>query len=346
MLKEQKLDALIAGNFGQQISDDLLYYLLLKKLELGLLYIPTRGKATLFAISFEVTQLKREYPELKILPYNESPDKLIKTVIASNKVKMGFRNSALPVEIKNLCSKIKGICFSTFYNDEKLFALKSPREIQLLREACRVTDRLFKELTNTWKQFKTESEAAQFLLKRMIDYGVEPSFPPIIASGAHAADPHYGYSKSPIQKGFCVIDMGVRYQGYCSDMTRSIYVGKPNEKELNLYAILANAQKQSIDAVCPGANIKQIDEQCRETLGRELNELFIHSLGHGLGTQVHEWPRVASNDIIAEEGMVITIEPGLYKKGAYGMRIEDDILVRKTGQEALSKSPRELLVIA
>lgn len=347
LLKQQKLAGLVVGNFGHQTADDLLYWLLLKKLELGLLYIPEHGTPTLYGISFEVNQLKKQYQGITIKPFNTKAETLLSEHIGTKTKKIGLRTAALPTAVYKKLQTVEHTVFEELQNEnEFLFAQKLPEEIERMKKAATMTDELFSELTKNWKHFTTEADVAHFLNTQMATHGVEPSFPPIVATGAHAANPHHGFSDTKIQKGFCVIDMGVRYEGYCSDMTRTIFVGTPNKKEVELYQKLKTIQQAAVDMCMPGTTVKIIDHACREQLGPKLDKEFIHSLGHGLGTQVHEWPRVsASVDTKLMENMVITIEPGVYRAGKYGIRIEDDVLITKSGPVVLTQSSKDLITV-
>ena len=129
-------------------------------------------------------------------------------------------------------------------------------------------------------------------------------------------------------------------------MTRTIYVGRPSAAEKALYKKLLQAQAETVKRVKAGISTAELDEFCRGILGARLNKQFVHGLGHGLGTQVHEWPSVSKGqNIILEENMLITIEPGIYKKNVYGIRIEDDVVVTKTSGRVLTKSTKTLIPI-
>lgn len=342
-LREQKLSGLVIGNFGHQVRCDMMYYLLLEHLELGCMYIPARGKPMLWGISFEVPQLKEHHHELSVKAYNKPLHELLSKKASGP---TGIRESSLPITALKSLRKIKTCKLAKFKNDESIYAIKLPEEIKRLERAAKLTDILFSDLVNNWKKFSTEEDAANFLLVEMARRGIEYSFPPIVASGTHAANPHHEYAGTKIQKGFCVIDMGVRYKGYCSDMTRTIFVGNPTKSEEELYEKVLEAQTETTKLVQPGKNVIDIDLFCRNHLGKELNKQFIHSLGHGVGTQVHEWPRVSSNvDLELQTGMVITIEPGVYKQGSYGIRIEDDVLVTEKGPRILNSSTKRLIKV-
>lgn len=343
-LRKEGLHGLVLCNSAHHMSDDVLHYLLLRNLECGLLFIPARGRATLYAISFEVAQLKQYFPSLIIKPFDATPETLIKNHLKKGRIALNL--GGLSAHVYKKITSLKNIRFEHASFLPQIMAVKLQEEIKLLKKAAHITDELFTLLIRNWKKFKTEYDAAQFLLVEMAKRGIEPSFPPIIASGVHAALPHSEPHKTKIQKGFCVIDMGVRYGGYCSDMTRTIYVGTPTQKEKQLYELVRSVQEETVKRVKAGVSTKKLDTFCRSKLGA-LNKEFIHSLGHGVGTQVHEWPRVGgTEDVRLEENMVITIEPGVYRKGRYGIRIEDDVVVGKGEGKVLTKVSKRLIVVA
>lgn len=344
LLIEQKQDFLLIGNFGHQINDDLLYWLLLEKLEYGFMLIPQSGKPTLFAIPFEVHQLKQKQEEfLTIIPAATSVEKSIQELISSTEPTLAVRASALPYHISEKLKTIPQITLASFMHEEHIMSVKLPKEISRMQQAAKLTDIIFTELLNGWHICYTEADAANLLLTLMAERGVEPSFPPIVASGKNAANPHHHPEYKKIQPGFCVIDFGVRFKGYCSDMTRTIYIGTPTSEETAVYNALRDAQEKTIKKIIPGVSVKDLDAYCRNELGPELNAFFIHSLGHGLGTQVHEYPGVSKKaDAVLHSHMVITIEPGIYVPDQYGIRIEDDVLVTPTGYEVLTTSNKTL----
>lgn len=346
LLTDQKIDMLMIGNFGHQIADELLYYLLLETLECGIMLIPQHGSPTLFAISFEIPALQKQFPEIRILPFDKKPTDLLSDILQKTDA-LGIRPSALPAHVfQNITQAFPNTKIKTLTQEEQCMAIKKGKEITRMEQAGKLTDALFQDLLLAWPSFYTEMDAANFLRREMADRGIEPSFPPIVASGTNAANPHHKPTFKKIQSGFCVIDFGVRFKGYCSDMTRTIFVGIPSDEERVLYQTLLDTQNASIAMVRPGTNGADIDRFCRASLGEELNTQFVHTLGHGLGTQVHEWPRISQNqEVFLAEGMVITIEPGIYKKGSYGIRIEDDILVCRDGYELLTQSVKALVCV-
>jgi Xaa-Pro aminopeptidase len=343
-LQDNKLDGIILGNYGFNAYDDLLYYMLLRIPEYALIFIPRKGKPTLYAIPFEVNELKLNYPEFIVRPLISSVEAIILPHIKPIK-NIGLKMNTLPASIYRKIVQLHKPRFTSFGNAAEIMAIKLPEEIKRLKKACNITDEIFIKLVNNWRKFKTEQDVANFILVLAAKMGVEPSFAPIVASGKNASNPHYHPQNKIIQKGFCVIDMGVRYDGYCSDMTRTVYVGKPSKKECHLYTVLLGAQMDTIKKVKTGTTTAVIDIFCRNQLGK-LNKQFIHGLGHGLGTSVHEWPSVSkTQDVTLEQNMVVTVEPGLYLPNKYGIRIEDDVVVTKNKALVLNQSKKTLITV-
>ena len=195
----------------------------------------------------------------------------------------------------------------------------------------------------------SESEIAGELELAARQRGAEQmSFPTIIAAGQRSALPHGRASKEPIpSRGFVVCDFGVILASYCSDMTRTVHVGRPQAEARAAYEAVREAQQAAIAAVQPGVTVGEVDQAARKLLQkRNLSKYFTHSTGHGLGLEVHEAPRVAAGQAeILRPGMVITIEPGVYQSGKGGVRIEDTVVVTDSGCEILTPSPKELILV-
>jgi Xaa-Pro aminopeptidase len=165
------------------------------------------------------------------------------------------------------------------------------------------------------------------------------SFETIVASGKRSALPHGRATSAKLPKrGFCTMDFGVLLDGYCSDMTRTVHLGKPTQREWDVYHLVLDAQVAAVDAVKPGVTCGEVDEAARSVLRRaRLHKFFTHSTGHGVGLEIHEGPRLASKQTqVLEPGMVITIEPGVYIPGEFGVRIEDMVLVTARGGDVLT----------
>lgn len=230
--------------------------------------------------------------------------------------------------------------------------VKTSQEIEIIKKACEITDKTFEKLTKFAKPNMKEIEIAKFIYNSFIDLGASSlSFNSIVASGERGALPHGRASEKLINDGdFVTVDFGCVFENYTSDMTRTFIVGdhtknKNYKKMKEIFEVVREAQRLGTVAITEGMESKAIDKICRDYItSKGYGEYFVHSTGHGLGIEVHEFPRVSpfvSTPLKA--GMVITVEPGIYIPGVGGVRIEDDILVKKNGYEILTKSTKKLI---
>ena len=220
--------------------------------------------------------------------------------------------------------------------------VKDAEEIARMRAAALVGCELFDGLLTYLEAGLTESEVAATLEYAARLAGAEGmSFDTIVASGERSALPHGRATNARLPKrGFVTLDFGVILDGYCSDMTRTVHMGKALPGERDVYDSVLEAQDAAVAAVAPGAIAGDVDEAARSVLRRDkLDKYFSHSTGHGVGLEIHEGPRLATKQKqVLEQGMVITIEPGVYLPGRFGVRIEDMVLVTATGGEVLTPS--------
>jgi Xaa-Pro aminopeptidase len=231
-----------------------------------------------------------------------------------------------------------------------LRARKDDAELDLMRYASEIADAVMDDLSRFIKKGMTEAEIKEYMLVQFTKRGGEgPSFSPIAASGPGGAMPHYGRSDRVLRDGdFVIIDMGCRYRGYCSDMTRTFCIGEPTGEQRGIYETVLRAQKAGEAAVQPGVTGQDVDRAARKVIadaGYGAN--FINRLGHGIGIAVHEDPYIIEgNDVPLRPGNVFSIEPGIYLPGRFGVRIENLVAVRPDGTgEALNKFTRDLIVI-
>jgi Xaa-Pro aminopeptidase len=224
----------------------------------------------------------------------------------------------------------------------RLREVKDADEISRLRAAAAVGCELFEEMLGYLEPGLTEIEVAATLEYAARMAGVEGmSFETIVASGKRSALPHGRATSAKLPKrGFVTLDFGVILDGYLSDMTRTVHMGKAMPDERDVYDSVREAQEAAVAAVAPGVSAGEVDEAARSVLRKvKLDKYFSHSTGHGVGLEIHEGPRLAAKQKqILEEGMVITIEPGVYIPGRFGLRIEDMVLVTKRGGEILTPS--------
>jgi Xaa-Pro aminopeptidase len=220
--------------------------------------------------------------------------------------------------------------------------VKDAEEIARMRAAARVGCELFSGMLTYLEAGLTESEVAATLEYAARLAGAEGmSFETIVASGKRSALPHGRATSAKLpERGFVTLDFGVILDGYCSDMTRTVHLGKALPGERDVYDSVLEAQEAAVASVAPGATAGDVDEAARSVLRRaKLDKYFSHSTGHGVGLEIHEGPRLAAKQKqVLEQGMVITIEPGVYMPGRFGVRIEDMVLVTAKGGEVLTPS--------
>ena len=232
---------------------------------------------------------------------------------------------------------------------EPLRMIKDAEEIAAIRAACQLGVSLFGVLTKNLRPGVAESHAAGALEFAAHEAGVEQmAFSTIVAGGERSALPHGRASSAPIpSQGFVVCDFGVILAGYCSDMTRTVHVGRPQPEAQSGYEAVREAQQGALDAVKPGVTAGEVDQAARKLLyNHGLGKFFTHSTGHGLGLEIHEAPKIAAaQKEVLRPGMVITVEPGVYLPGKWGVRIEDTVVVTETGCEILTACPKDLLTV-
>lgn len=230
---------------------------------------------------------------------------------------------------------------------EKLRRTKDADEVEAIAEASRLADEVFEWLADRGLVGKTEREVAQSAEQRMRDFGAGPSFDAIVASGPNGALPHAEPGERVIGAGeLVVVDMGARVDGYCSDGTRTFATGDISEEARETYELVRTAQAESLSTIRAGVSGAEADKVSRDPITEAgKGELYGHGLGHGVGLEVHEAPRLGktSEDVLAE-GDVVTVEPGVYVPGSYGVRIEDLVVVEGSGVRNLSSTAKELRI--
>lgn len=232
---------------------------------------------------------------------------------------------------------------------EKIRLIKTEQEIKIIKAAADIADAAFNHIITYISPGKTELEVSNELEFFMRKQGASSSsFDIIVASGLRSALPHGVATDKIIEKGdFVTLDFGALYNGYVSDLTRTIAVGEPSEQLKEIYQIVLEAQLKSLDEIKAGMTGIQADAVARDHIkSKGYGDAFGHSLGHGIGLEVHEGPGLSfRSETVLEPGMVITIEPGIYVPGVGGVRIEDDTVVTATGNDKLTHSTKELLIL-
>lgn len=232
----------------------------------------------------------------------------------------------------------------------RLMASKEEAEVDRIRSAQSITESVFDEVIDLIEPGMTEREVAAEIVYRHLKGGAESmSFDPIVASGPNAARPHARPTDRTLCEGeLIVMDMGGVKDGYASDMTRTVALGDPGSAAREGYDAVLRAQKAALSAGQAGMTGKELDAAARSILEEVgLEEFFTHGLGHGIGLQVHEWPRVShTSDAELPAGACVTIEPGVYvPEENYGVRIEDIVVLRDGSRENLTRSPKDLLIL-
>jgi Xaa-Pro aminopeptidase len=232
---------------------------------------------------------------------------------------------------------------------EELRRVKDAGELAAIEEAAKLADEVWRWSVERGLAGRSERDVAQAAEAQMRELGAEPSFPTIVAAGPNGALPHAEPGEREIGQGELVVfDMGAKLHGYCSDGTRTFATGDPGEEAITVYEAVREAQAASLEAIRAGVKGEDVDKVAREVIDAAGHgDRFGHGLGHGVGLEVHEGPRLSlrSEDVLAP-GEVVTVEPGIYLAGQLGVRIEDLVIVTEEGLRNLSSLPKELQIIA
>ena len=226
--------------------------------------------------------------------------------------------------------------------------IKDDEELQKLREAAKLADFAIEVGVNAIEEGRTEMDILTIIETAIKEKGYAMSFDTMVLAGEKSASPHGVPGDRKIQRGDMILfDLGVIYEGYCSDITRTVAFGDVSEAQKHIYDTVRAANEQAIAAVKPGVRAMDLDKIARSVITEAgYGEYFTHRLGHGLGISVHEFPSInGANDYELQPGTVFTIEPGVYKADVTGVRIEDDVVVTSDGVEVLTGYPKELVIV-
>ncbi|MGZ1610265.1 M24 family metallopeptidase [Staphylococcus argenteus] len=305
------------------------------------LLIKKDGTQVLFCPKMEVEEVKASPFKGEIVGYldTENPFSLYPQTI--NKLLIESEHLTVARQ-KQLISDFNVASFGDIdLTIKHLRNIKSEDEIEKIRKAAELADKCIEIGVSYLKEGVTEREVVNHIEQTIKQYGVnEMSFDTMVLFGDHAASPHGTPGNRKLQQNeYVLFDLGVIYEHYCSDMTRTVKFGEPSQEAQNIYNIVLEAETSAIKAIKPGIALKDIDYIARNIISKNgYGDYFPHRLGHGLGLQEHEYQDVSStNTNLLEAGMVITIEPGIYVPNVAGVRIEDDIFVTENGYEVLTK---------
>jgi Xaa-Pro aminopeptidase len=313
----------------------------------------TRDKALLLTDPRTTEQAQNEARAFEVITYNSGargPQAVAETLGKLRAARVGFESIHLPYglwdEVRtDLPSSVELVPVDRVVDELRI--IKDADELACLQQAIDVLDRCLAAVLARVEPGLTERQVARMVELYLLEHADGPSFPSIVASGPNASVPHAVPSDRRIQEGEVLkIDIGARASGYCSDMTRTVCLGEPRDPRLvELHAIVLEAQERAEQQLRPGMTGREGDSISRDVIGQAgYGEAFLHSLGHGIGLEVHEppWLSQTRGDEVLRPGMVFSVEPGIYLPGWGGVRIEDLVVMDDDGARVLSHSPKDL----
>lgn len=316
----------------------------------------TRRRARLFTDSRYATQASEEVQAAEVDIVKGSPAvAAVQWLAAQPGVELaGFDSARTTVaELKRWRSELPSRLRRSFFEEvpapfvEQLRMIKDDDELAVMSEAALVGCALFDHILEFLRPGVSEIDVAAELEHKARKMGAEGmSFETIVASGTRSALPHGRATATRLpRRGFVTLDFGIILKGYCSDMTRTVFLGSPRPGERKAYEAVLEAQENAVNAVAPGASCAEVDEAARSILRRQgFGEAFSHATGHGVGLEIHEPPRVGTEQSTRlTAGMVVTIEPGIYLAEQFGIRIEDMVAVTRNGGKVLTPAPKALM---
>jgi len=300
-------------------------------------------------------QVKKELSGGWKVHVSSSSDTMFTMIRNASVMKAGARvgidgNTLTYTEFRTLKKMLPGVKFLPKAGVvEEIASVKDDIEIRSIKKAVEISDRTFDEILPLIKPGVRELDIAAEISYRQRRHGAErDAFDTIVASGPRSALPHGQASSRKIGRGELVtLDFGCVVDGYHSDMTRTVAVGRIGTKEKKIYALVLEAQTRAVDAVRAGLRTRDLDAVARTIIRKGgFDKYFRHSLGHGIGLQIHEAPRISvQSRSVLKAGQVITVEPGIYVSPLGGVRIEDDVVVTDNGPVVLNRSPKELITL-
>ena len=348
VIKNNEFDAILLSGLENPKASRNLYYVTKYTGSYGFAIIGENYQYFLSDFRYR-DQVKKEVPDYTFIEIEGSLLDAIKIVLEKEKIKkLGFDKLVRYIDYE-LYSNLGCELIPMDNVIEKLRVIKSEDEIKLMKKACQITDQALEYVVKNIKVGMVERDIEVMLKNKMIELGADSTWERfIVASGVRGAMPHGMASNKVIQSGELVtFDIGCFYQGYSSDMTRTIAMGEVSQELKNIYQIVFEAQKRGVEAAKAGMTGKALDSVCRDYITKAgFGEYFKHGTGHGLGLDVHEMPRVSQANLSPlEKGACVTIEPGIYITDLGGVRIEDDVILTEEGCLVLNEFPKELITI-
>ena len=351
---EKKPDVIIIKNSTEPYIDDNFFYV--TGLEKGLFegsaaVLFSDGNIDLIVPELELETAKKADVNIKVYKNENDFQNVLKDSISSSKnIGLNFNG----ISHRDFCKLKDGFPGLEFFDVSESFAItrlvKDEFEIDLIKKACEMADKVMGKVPQILHEGMYEFELAAEIDYLMQKNGVDkPAFDTISSFGKNTSEPHYSHGNTQLNNGdFVLCDFGVSFRKYKSDITRTFMFGKPGDKQKDMYATVLEAQRIGFNTIKPSLKAHEVHDAVDSFIeGTKFKGRFIHSTGHSLGLAVHDMGAKLSSDCKVElkENMVFTVEPGVYIPGFGGVRIEDDVLIKKDGIEILTKSPRQLIEI-
>ena len=309
----------------------------------------SKKKALLITDSRYTIEAQREVSDFEVITLKKELIKELPQLLARLKTKvLGFEEDHLTWRLhRELRKRLKGIQSSVRLVPmnrivDRMREVKEQSEIKAMEASSNMMSKILNEVLSGLKPGRTEIDIARETERLVYEAGAEGvAFPPIVASGPNSAIPHAVPTKRKLgRKEPIIIDVGLKLNGYCCDMTRTVFLESPGPKFRNIYRIVRNAQLSAMEYIRPGADSTHPDSVAREIIkDAGFGEYFGHSLGHGVGLATHEAPRLGpENPITLSKGMVVTVEPGIYIPGKGGIRLEEMVVIEQQGPRVLTKN--------
>ena len=347
ILKKKKIDFFLAINIDFERCDyDMTYFSGYNGV--GALVIPKNKKPFLIVSGMEKKRAQKGGLKVYSPPKAKRLIEFISEKVKQNKIKckrIGVNKEEITLLLKDYLKKSfkKAKLVDLRKELYEIREQKTKKEIEIIKKGCKISDNLLRNCFKNFKKFKTEAEVKAYLEYETKKLCCNLAFPTIVASGSNSSKAHHDTEDIKLNKGFCVIDFGIRYKNYCTDTTRTIYLGKPTNKEIQAYGLLLAVQERAINRIKLNMSCQKLFESVNKDLG-EYAKYFTHGLGHGFGVKIHEFPNLIdkSKDKI-KKNSIFTIEPAIYMK-SFGIRIEDDVLVTDK-VEVLTNIGKSLLIV-
>ena len=351
---QDELDAIIIKNGAEQFIDVNFFYvtgLSYGLFESSILIIFPDATLHIITTSLEKEIADQSSAIVHVFQSKHELGEILQRILIHTE-KIGIHGSGLLYSdyqfLKNHLSDKQFIDVTSSIHKSRM--IKDQDEIEIIRNACNIADTVMEKIVSMINENMTENDLASEIDYALQCNGAEqPAFATISSFGSHTSLPHYSHGEKTLKHGdFILCDFGARYQKYNSDMTRTFIFGAASKRQHQIHETVKQAQQKAFNIIRPGIPAKTVHDQVQRFIdGTHFKGCFIHSTGHSLGLSVHD-PGVSlsSNcDVILEENMVLTVEPGIYIQGFGGVRIEDDILITKNGCERLTKTPQMLIEI-